>query len=133
MKLFLVVMLAAGVAKGGKLYVKAAGANLSSSADGTGKKTALKAGDEVTWNGADAKSPSMQAVDASGKRGFVHQSALTPFKPTEEIGIGAKPIEPRGKSSAQTLAALKALEASSMAAKQKVPAHVKEQGLGAAK
>ena len=134
MKLLALLLLAA-VPKGGKLYVKEPGATLTAKADGKGAKTELKAGDAVVWQGADAKQPAQQLVEHQGKKGYLPQGALTPNRPSEELGADGKPMTPapvKLKTSSgddSVAAALHALEEGSQAAKQKVPEHVKKAGL----
>lgn len=79
----LVVVLAmlAGVQKGSKLYIKGEGVSMTANADGTGKKTPLKSGDEVIWQGPHDKNKSMHAVDFMGQVGFVPMANLTPNRP----------------------------------------------------
>jgi hypothetical protein len=152
--LAIALLLLGGVPKGGKLYVKTSGVNMTDKADGTGKKTALKQGDEVTWNGADEKNKAMQAVELKGKRGFLPMTALTPNKPADELvgsdgktasaaefaasGAGTRgesgetPVLATSNEEKAAAARLLLLRASSAAQKAKVVEHVKAQGLGGA-
>lgn len=146
----------AGVAKGGKLYIKGTGVNMWDKADASGKKTALKNGDEVTWNGADEKNKSMHAIEFKGKKGFVQMANLTPNKPADEIAgdgkatsaaafassgaatkamseSGLKYAQGEGPNAQEVAAGLIHLEGSSEDQKSKVPEHVKKQGLGGEK
>lgn len=141
---WLVVLLVAlgGVAKGGKLYIKVSGVSMTDQADGGGKKTALKAGDEVTWLGADDKVRTANAIEVGGKKGFVHVTQLTPNKPADEVAPDGKLISPQefasrrdsavpvvGKRDDPAVAALQELEASSEQARRKVDEHVQRAGL----
>jgi hypothetical protein len=148
----------AGVAKGGKLYIKGTGVNAYDKAEGTGKKTALKAGDEVTWNGADDKHKEMQAINygpGGKKKGFVHMANLTPNKPADEVasdgkattaqafissGAGGRGMSQAGLKYAEggekaelTAAEIIHLEGSSEDQKKNVADHVKKNGLGGEK
>lgn len=144
----------AGVAKGGKLFIKGSGVNMWDKADASGKKTALKNGDEVTWNGPDEKNKSMHAIEAKGKKGFVQMANLTPNKPADEITTGdgkttsaaafassgaatkamsesgLKYADGSGPEAKEVAAGLIHLEGSSEDQKSKVADHVKKQGLG---
>jgi hypothetical protein len=152
--LAIALLLLGGIPKGGKLWVKTP-ANLTDKADGTGKKTALKAGDEVTWLGADEKNPSMQAVESRGKKGFVPTTALTPNRPADEVvsndgkttsaeafaasgaatrgDLGETPVFVASDQDKAAAAKHLMLRASSAAQKAKVAEHVKAQGLGGGK
>jgi hypothetical protein len=149
---------AAGVAKGGKLYIKGTGVNAWDKADASGKKTALKAGDEVTWDGPDDKHKEMHLVHfgpGGKKKGYVQVSNLTPNKPADEItqdgkttsaqafassGAATKAMTEAGlkyaqgdQSATEVAAGLIHLEGSSEEQKKNVPDHVKKSGLGAEK
>lgn len=140
--LVIALTLLGGVQKGGKLYVKGNGVNMTDKADGTGAKTALKAGDEVTWQGPDAKNKSMQAIELRGKKGFVPMVALTPNRPQDEVASAdgkamsaaafASSPAPLAKTTEDKAAAarLQLLRASSEAQKARVAEHVKAAGLG---
>ena len=76
---------AVAVTKGGKLYIKGKNTNVYKEASLSSKVLGtLQPGDEVTWNGADKKMPSMHNV-AGRWTGFVSQAALSPTKPTGEV------------------------------------------------
>ena len=147
----------AGVAKGGKLYIKGTGVNMWDKADASGKKTALKNGDEVVWQGADATNKQMHAIEFKGKKGFVQMANLTPNKPADEVASsdgkmtsaaafassgaatkamsesGLKYAQGEGPNAQEVAAGLIHLEGSSEDQKSKVPDHVKKQGLGGEK
>jgi hypothetical protein len=146
----------AGVAKGGKIYVKGSGVNMWEKAEATGKKTALKQGDELVWQGPSDKDKSMHAVEFKGKKGFVQMANLTPNKPMDEVassdgkmttaaafassGAATKAMSESGLKYAQgepaateVAAGLVHLEGSSEDAKSKVADHVKKQALGGEK
>jgi hypothetical protein len=147
----------AGVAKGGKLFIKGTGVNMWDKADASGKKTALKNGDEVTWNGADEKNKSMHAIEIKGKKGFVQMANLTPNKPADEVTssdgkttsaaafassgaatkamteAGMKYAEGEGPDAKVVAAGIIHMEGSSEDQKKGVPEHVKKQGLGGEK
>lgn len=147
----------AGVAKGGKLYIKGTGVNMYEKADASGKKTALKNGDEVTWNGPGDKDKSIHAIEVKGKKGFVQQANLTPNKPKDEVASsdgkmtsaaafassgaatkamsesGLKYAEGEGPNAKEVAAGLIHLEGSSEDQKKNVADHVKKQGLGGEK
>jgi hypothetical protein len=152
--LAIAVLLLGGVPEGGKLYIKTPTASMTDKADGSGKKTALRQGDEVTWNGADEKNKAMQAVELKGKRGFVRMTALTPNKPADEVvgadgktasaaefaasGAGTRgesgetPVLATSNEEKAAAAKLLLLRASSAAQKAKVLEHLEAQGLGGA-
>lgn len=147
----------AGVAKGGKLFIKGTGVNMWDKADASGKKTALKNGDEVTWNGPDEKNKSMHAIEFKGKKGFVQMANLTPNKPAEEVATsdgkmtsaaafassgaatkamsesGLKYAQGEGPNAQEVAAGLIHLEGSTEEQKKNVADHVKKQGLGGEK
>jgi hypothetical protein len=147
----------AGVAKGGKLYVKGTGVNMWEKAEGTGKKTALKSGDEVTWNGPSDKDKSMHEIMFKGKKGFVQMANLTPNKPADEVTSsdgkmtsatafassgaatkamsesGLKYAQGEGPTAQEVAAGLIHLEGSSEEQKKNVADHVKKTGLGGGK
>jgi hypothetical protein len=146
----------AGVAKGGKLYVKGSGVNMWDKPDASGKKTALKNGDEVTWNGPSDKDKSMQEVEFKKKKGYVQISNLTPNKPADEVAsdgkttsaaafassgaatkamteAGLKYAAGEGPNAQEVAAGLIHLEGSTEDEKKNVADHVKKQGLGGAK
>lgn len=148
---------ATGVTKGGKLYIKGTGINMWDKADASGKKTALKNGDEVVWQGADATNKQMHAVEFKGKKGFVQMANLTPNKPADEVASsdgkmtsaaafassgaatkamsesGLKYAQGEGPNAQEVAAGLIHLEGSSEDQKSKVQDHVKKQGLGGEK
>lgn len=147
---------AAAVKKGDKLFIKGTGVNMWDKSDASGKKTALKSGDEVTWNGPDDKNKSMHAVEFKGKKGFVQMANLTPNKPADEIAgdgkatsaaafassgaatkamseSGLKYAQGEGPNAQEVAAGLIHLEGSSEDQKSKVAEHVKKQGLGGEK
>lgn len=70
--------------KGATLYVKGSGVNLWDKPNATGKKFPLKAGDAVSWQGADQRFPEMNAVEVGKRRGFVRTSDLSPVQPVSE-------------------------------------------------
>jgi len=146
----------AGVAKGGKLYIKGTGVNMWDKADASGKKTALKNGDEVTWQGPSDKDKSMHAIEFKGKKGFIQMMYLTPNKPADEVassdgkmtsaaafassGAATKAMSESGlkyaagePAATEVAAGLIHLEGSSEDAKSKVADHVKKQALGGEK
>jgi hypothetical protein len=146
----------AGVAKGGKLYIKGTGVNMWDKPDATGKKTALKNGDEVTWNGPSEKDKSMHEIMFKNKKGFVQMANLTPNKPADEVtssdgkttsaaafassGAATKAMSESGLKYAQgepnlqeVAAGLIHLEGTSEEQKKNVAEHVKKQGLGGEK
>ena len=152
MKAFSVtVLLLAGAAvhTGGTLFIKGGGASMFDKADRTGKKTALNAGDEVTWNGPSEKDPSVHEIVRAGKKGFVSATALTANRPVDEVlpsgqtvsaqvfaAAAVRPLEgaalmPSGDGG--TDAALIYLSGSSEQAKRKVAEHAKQAGLEAEK
>lgn len=150
----------AGVAKGGKLYIKGSGVNAWDKADASGKKSPLKAGDEVTWQGADEKNKQMQAIEygpGGKKKGFVQMANLATTKPIDEYptgdgkgtsaaafassgaatkalgGAGLKMADGSGPKGIEAAAGIIHLEGSSEDQKKKVAEHVKKAGLGAEK
>ena len=146
----------AGVAKGGKLFIKNSGVQMTEKADGGGKKTPLKLGDEVTWNGPDEKNKQVHSIEFKGKKGFVQMANLTPNKPADEIAgdgkatsaaafassgaatkamseSGLKYAQGEGPNAQEVAAGLIHLEGSSEDQKSKVADHVKKQGLGGEK
>ena len=147
----------AGVAKGGKIYVKGTGVNMWDKPDASGKKTALKNGDEVTWNGPSDKDKSMHEIQFKGKKGFVQMANLTPNKPADEVltgdgkttsaaafassgaatkamsESGLKYAQGEGPNAQEVAAGLIHLEGSSEDQKKQVADHVKKAGLGGAK
>jgi hypothetical protein len=107
-----VALLAAGsalaVAKGGTLYIKAKNTKVYDKASASGKvKATLQPGDEVVWEGADKKDPQFHQISGKAK-GFAHQSALSPKKPTGEVLTSdGEPVS--GQAFASSGAATKAL------------------------
>src|SRR6185503_2933866 len=73
------------VKKGDKLFIKGNGVNMWDKVDASGKKTALKQGDEVTWNGPSDKDKSMHEIEFKKKKGFIQMANLTPNKPADEV------------------------------------------------
>lgn len=131
--LVVVLALASGVQKGGKMYVKGDAVVMTSKADGAGASILLPAGTEVTWHGADAKNKSMHLIEHQGKKGYVPMSSLTPNRASEELQSTAPPVPPRpAGGTAQeeaALASVKLLTASTEEQKSKVAEHVKKSGL----
>jgi hypothetical protein len=146
----------AGVAKGGKLYIKGTGVNMWDKPDASGKKTALKNGEEVTWNGPSDKDKSMHEIMFKNKKGYVQMANLTPNKPADEVtssdgkttsaaafassGAATKAMSESGLKYAkgepateEVAAGLIHLEGSSEEQKKNVAEHVKKQGLGGEK
>ncbi|MBK7863548.1 MAG: hypothetical protein IPJ65_34080 [Archangiaceae bacterium] len=147
----------AGVAKGGKLYIKGTGVSMWDKPEASGKKTALKNGDEVTWNGPSEKDKSMHEVMFKNKKGFVQMANLTPNKPADEVTSsdgkttsaqafassgaatkamsesGIKYAKGEGPSAEETAAGLIHLEGSSEEQKKNIADHVKKAGLGGEK
>jgi hypothetical protein len=151
MHLLALLLLVGGVPKGGKLFIKGSGVSMTANPDGTGAKTALRAGDEVTWRGADEKNKSAQAIEFRGKQGFVSTVSLTPNKPADEVTSAGKTVSAEvfassgaagcnfGEAGARfaggspetqaTAKGLSLIEASSEQAKARVDEHVRQQGL----
>jgi hypothetical protein len=147
----------AGVAKGGKLFIKGTGVNMWDKPDASGKKTALKNGEEVTWNGPSDKDKSMHEIQFKGKKGFVQMANLTPNKPADEVTTsdgkmtsaaafassgaatkamsesGLKYAQGEGPNAQEVAAGLIHLEGSSEDQKKNVADHVKKAGLGGGK
>jgi hypothetical protein len=146
---------AAGVTKGGTLYIKGQDVKLLSKPDlGASAVTKLKHGDAVTWEGADPKNKDLHAVEAGKKKGYVLMANLTPNKPIDEYPktdgkptsaeafkssgaatkamteAGIKYAEGSGPSAAESAAGIIHLEGSSEDAKSKVKDHLKKAGLG---
>jgi hypothetical protein len=98
MRSFLVLLLllacpALAVSRGGKLYVKSKDVKLRK--DPNLKAAAvmtLQPGEEVVWNGASAKDKTWHEVTVAGKKGFVHQSELTPQPLVPELSSEGKPM-----------------------------------------
>jgi hypothetical protein len=76
----LLLLAVMGVKKGDTMYVKGDGVNMFAKPSLVGVPTPLPAGAAVTWNGPAPGKPSAQQITWKGKKGYVHQSALTPFK-----------------------------------------------------
>src|SRR5207302_5475187 len=77
---------AAGVAVGGKLYIKGQDVKLLPKPDlGATAIAKLKNGTEVVWKGADKDNKQLHQIEAGGKHGFVLMSNLTPNKPADEV------------------------------------------------
>ena len=66
-------------------YIKGSGVNMWDKPDASGKKTALKNGDEVVWDGPSDKDKSMHEIQFKGKKGYVQMANLTPNKPVDEV------------------------------------------------
>ncbi|MBI5497742.1 MAG: SH3 domain-containing protein [Deltaproteobacteria bacterium] len=86
-------LLAAGAAwavkPGGTLFVKGKDVKVLPKADlGATPMMKLQSGDEVVWNGADAKNKQLHKVKAKGKDGYILQANLTPNKPSDEVLTG---------------------------------------------
>ena len=130
--LFVVLALVSGVQKGGKMYVKGEGVAMTAKADRSGATTPLPQGTEVIWLGPDEKNKSMHEIELNGKKGFVPMSALTPHTPDAEIQSIA-PAAPRTEGSRAeedaSLAALKALRASTAEQRANVAHHATKNGL----
>jgi hypothetical protein len=147
----------AGVAKGGKLYIKGTGVNMWDKADASGKKTPVAHGTEVVWQGADEKNKSMHKIEHNKKTGFVQMANLTPNKPAEEFPTsdgkptsaeafarsgaatkamteaGLKYAEGKSPTAPEAAAQVIHVEGNTEVMKAKVPEHVKKQGLGGEK
>jgi hypothetical protein len=147
---------AAAVKVGDKVYVKSSGVSAWDKADGKGKKTALKAGDEVSWQGPDDKHKEMQLINfgpGGKKKGYVNIAVLSPNKPADEISgdgkttsaqafassgaaskaltsAGLKYAEGGGEKAVLAAAEIIHLEGSSEDEKKNVADHVKKAGLG---
>jgi len=142
----------AGVTKGGKLYIKGSGVNMWDKADASGKKTALKNGEEVTWNGPSEKDKSMHEIEFKKKKGYIQMANLTPNKPADEVAsdgkttsaaafassgaatkamteAGLKYAEGEGANAQEVAAGLIHLEGSSEDQKKNVADHAKKAGL----
>ena len=126
MKGLLLVVVLAGVPKGGTLYVHGAGVKLLSKADAHSKALApLDDGQAVVWSGADAKNPAMQRIEVRGKSGYLELSQLTPYPPEPAsppaFRSGATPA-PRCTGAEEQCAALVQLSASSQYQRAQTPA-----------
>lgn len=74
------------VKPGESLYIKTKDAKLLEKADAKAKVLGtLKPGEEVTWNGSDAKNKMFHSIEANGKKGFTLQQNLSPNKPQMEV------------------------------------------------
>jgi uncharacterized protein YgiM (DUF1202 family) len=97
------------VKPGENLYIKTKDAKLLEKPDPKAKVLGvLKPGEEVKWNGADAKNKMFHGIEAGGKKGYTLQQNLSPSKPQMEIASDdGKPID--AQAFASSGAATKAL------------------------
>ncbi len=108
---------ALAVKPGGKLYIKTKDTKVLDKADAKGKVVGtLQPGDEVVWQGADAKEKQFHAVEMGKVKGFTLQSNLSPSKPQTELLArdNGAPID--GKAFASSGAATKALNEAALKA-----------------
>lgn len=97
------------VKPGENLYIKTKDAKLLEKADAKAKVLGtLKPGEEVKWNGSDAKNKLFHNIEANGKKGFTLQQNLSPNKPQLELASDdGKPVD--AQAFASSGAATKAL------------------------
>ncbi|MBZ4395678.1 SH3 domain-containing protein [Myxococcus sp. MISCRS1] len=110
--------LSSAVAVGGSLYVKAKNTRVMESPSPTANAVViLQPGEQVKWEGADAKNKQWHKVKTStGKRGFVFQSNLSTTAPNLELVVGdqgKRKVNPEGFVSSG--AAVKALSPGAVA------------------
>lgn len=89
---FLVSAPALAIKKGDALYVSAKEVTLRAQPkDKAAKVEKLRAGDEVTWQGASDKDARFQSVTtAQGKKGFLLTTELTPNRPQRELTVSGQ-------------------------------------------
>src|SRR4051812_13737067 len=74
------------VAPGGKLFIRARNTRLQKDSSPTAEVVKLlQPGDEVVWNGADAKDKKWHKVTAGSVSGVVFQANLSPKPPNTEL------------------------------------------------
>ena len=86
----------AGVAIGGKLYVRARDTRLMASSDPRAKVSAvLQPGDEVLWDGADPANKEWQRVRFGERKGVVFKKSLATKPPSAErvASAGGKEVD----------------------------------------
>lgn len=108
---------AGAVSKGGKLFIKTNQTKVFDKPDLKGKVVGtLAAGDEVTWQGADATNKQMHSIEAGKVKGFTLQTNLSPAKPQPELLARDNGAAIDGKAFASSGAATKALNEAALKA-----------------